>query len=270
MPSILSVNRDVTFVVAVNDRRVLTDNFLASPCMRGPGQHEVLLQEGFGSAAAAYNAAIDRSAGEVIVFCHQDIFLPEPWMSQLQRALDRLQVQDPEWGVLGCGGVTRDGCGRGHIYSTGAGVLGQAFDAPAPVQTLDEVVLIIRKSSGLRFDPTLPHFHQYGADICLRAASRGMYNYAISAFCIHNTRQVFVLPREYYTCCRHIISTWRDYLPVETTCVRLTRSNLPMYGRRVREAYLRYIRKGLVGAERRTDVAKLVDECERAIQGHTC
>ena len=70
------------------------------------------------------------------------------------------------------------------------------------VQTLDEIVLILKKSSGLRFDDSLPHFHFYGTDICLRAAQRGMRSYAISAFCVHNTHQTLVLPEEFYECCQ--------------------------------------------------------------------
>jgi len=55
------------------------------------------------------------------------------------------------------------------------------------VQTLDEIVLIFRRDSGLSFDETLPHFHFYGTDICMRAAEQGRQCYAISAFCVHNT-----------------------------------------------------------------------------------
>ena len=100
------------------------------------------------------------------------MIFPEFWLLDLQRALDSLQQTDPEWGVLGCYGVTLDE-GRGYIYSGGLGVMGKPTDRPGPVQTLDEIVLILRKSSGLRFDDRLPHFHFYGADICMTAAARG-------------------------------------------------------------------------------------------------
>jgi hypothetical protein len=256
MPSV----RDITFAVAVNSREVFENNFLASPCFRTPHHPQILVQRNFDSAARAYNDAVDKSINDLMVFCHQDIVLPQSWLLQLQRALDSLEVLDPAWGVLGCFGATQDGNFWGHAYSSGLGVLGEPFQAPARVQTLDEIVLILRKSSGLRFDESLPHFHLYGADICLRAAKRRMKSYAVSAFCIHNTRQNLIVPKEFYECCKHIKRVWKDCLPIQTTCVRITKFNFPVYERRLREAYLRHIRRKEVGGTRVKNVQRLLEE----------
>jgi hypothetical protein len=256
----VAATKDITFAVAVNQQEILEQNFLASPCLRVLDCHQLLIQKGFCSAAKAYNDAIEKSTNDLIVFCHQDIFLPSGWLSQLQKALGRLEVQDPNWGVLGNWGITRDGCGLGHIYSSGLGVLGQSFEKPAHVQTLDEIVLILRKSSGLRFDETLPHFHLYGTDICLTAAKRGMKSYAICAWCIHNTHQSLILPGEFYECCAHVKRIWRDALPIQTTCVRITKSNYPIFARRLHEVYLKYLRRKTVGGKRVTNVQGLLEQ----------
>ena len=116
-----------------------------------------------------------------------------------------METTDPKWGVLGCFGVTIDGTAKGYLYSNGLGrVLGSPFEQPEQVQTLDEFILIIRKSSGLRFDELLPYFHLYGADICMTAASLGRKCYAISAFSIHNSRRLITLPKEFFKCYFHI------------------------------------------------------------------
>ncbi|MBZ5539504.1 MAG: glycosyltransferase family protein [Acidobacteriia bacterium] len=256
----MSTTMPITFAIAVNNRAVLERNFLASPCLRGTHPHQILIQEGFSSAAKAYNDAIDRSHNDLIVFCHQDIIFPEYWLLQLGRALDYLESEDPPWGVLGCYGETSDYKGRGHIYSSGRGVLGMPFDRPVPIQTLDEIVLILRKSSGLRFDERLPHFHLYGADICMAAMKKGMKNYAISAFCIHNTHQYLVLPKEFYECYRSLKRSWKKNLPIQTTCIKVTKFDLPMYKRRLQEVYLRYIRRKEVGATREDNVQRLLEE----------
>ena len=128
----------------------------------------------FPSAAKAYNEAIDRAANDLMVFAHQDMIFPESWPKQLEEALVYLEASDPGWGVLGCYGKARDGVGHGWTYSPGQGLIGRRFGYPEPIQTLDEIVLVFRMSSGLRFDDDLPHFHLYGTDICLRAAGRGM------------------------------------------------------------------------------------------------
>jgi hypothetical protein len=260
--STISATRRITFVVAVNSREILNGNFLASPCFRVAHNHQILVQENFVSAAKAYNDGIDRAHNDLIVFAHQDIIFPESWLSQLQCALDYLEFEDPRWGVLGIGGVNPDRTGYGHLYSTGLGITGPSFERPGPVQTLDEIVLILRKSSGLRFDERLPHFHLYGTDICLRAAKMGMRSYAISAFCIHNTHQNLILPEEFYECCRHIKRVWKDSLPIQTTCIRITRFNIPLYARRLKEAYLRYTRRKEVGQPRVKDVPRLLKDID--------
>ena len=257
------ITRPVTFVVTVNNREVFESNFLASPIFGSPHPHQISVQEGFGSAAEAYNEALARSENDLIVFAHQDVIFPMPWLSQLQVALENLEEADPAWGVLGCYGRTRENEGRGNVYTSGLGILGEPFSHPIPVQTLDEIVLILRKSSGLRFDNTLPNFHMYGADICMAAAKHGMKSYAIPAFCIHNTVFNLVLPKEFYDCYKHVQLTWKEFLPIQTTCVRITRSGLPMHRRRLRELYLKYVLHKRVGATRAMDVQQLLDTVTR-------
>jgi hypothetical protein len=252
----------ITLVSAVNNEEILGNNLMASPCFLATNDHQILIQRGFSSAARAYNKAIACSVNDLIVFAHQDVVFPRSWLSDLDRALHSLEGIDPKWGVLGCYGVTVNGKGRGYIYSNGLGILGNPFDGPAPVQTLDEIVLIIRNSSGLQFDQNLPHFHFYGADICMAAAERGMKSYAISAHCIHNSQQNLVLPKEFYQGYKHIRHRWRKFLPIQTTCVRITRFNFCMYERLLRESYLRYIRRKEIGATRVDDGRELLADLE--------
>jgi hypothetical protein len=261
--------KSITFVIAVNNKSVFESNFLASPCVSGAHSHQIIVQEGFSSASTAYNDAIDRSTNDLIVFAHQDIIFPESWLLDLQRALDSLERTDPQWGVLGCYGETLDGHGRGYIYSGGLGIMGKPMDRPAPVQTLDEIVLILRKSSGLRFDEDLPHFHFYGADICMAAAARGLKSYAISAFCVHNTQQNFILPKEFYESYRHVKRRWKNSLPIRTTCVTMTKFDIHMYKKRIQEAYLRFILRKEIGAFRVKDGRALLAELGHADRSRT-
>jgi len=252
----------ITFVVAVNKRDVLEKNLLASPCVLDPHPNQILLQKNFSSATAAYNDAIDKSDNDLIVFCHQDMFFPGAWIAELQRTLESLESNDPNWGVLGCCGITRDGQYRGYVYSSGVGMVGVQSE-PAEVQTLDEIVLIIRKSSGLRFDENLPHFHLYGTDICLRAAKQGMKSYAVSVTCIHNTYQNFNLPKEFFECCEYMRQAWKDSLPIQTTCIRITKSNFPIYWRRFKQMYFKHIRRKEHEAMRVGDVTRVLEKLTR-------
>lgn len=245
----------LTFVAAVNDREVCRANLLASPCL-SEGD-EVMIQEGFPSAALAYNEAMERAGHDPVVFVHQDVYLPEDWTSKVRGALDFLARHDPNWGVIGCFGVTGGGEERGHVFTTGWGLVGSPFYAPMQVRTLDEMVLIVRKGSGLRFSEYLPHFHFYGADICLTAQMRGMRCYAIPAFCIHNTDQILVLPDAFYNCYYLFRERWLPELPVRTSCIRVTRFNGHIYERRLREFYIRFFQKRRAPRTRLPDPAVL-------------
>jgi hypothetical protein len=257
----MATSKRLTFVAAVNNREVLQDNLLMSPCFRRLHSHQVLIQEKFLSAATAYNDAIRKSLNDVVVFCHQDIVLPHYWLSQLDQALLWLEANDPAWGVLGCYGKTSDGTGWGHLYSSGRGVMGRRLDSPVEVQTLDEVVLIIRKSSGLLFNEYLPNFHLYGADICLAAAEQRMKSYVIPTFCIHNTQQNLLLPQEFYECCRRVRRAWKKRLPIHTPTITLTRFNTSVYARKLNEVGLR-LRGKRVSAARVKDVRPLLARFE--------
>lgn len=256
----MSLTSRVTFVVAVPNRDIIDRNFLASPCLARPHDHQILVQENFPCAGKAYNQGIAQAENDLIVFCHSDILLPEGWLEQLQESIDWLDANDPNWGVLGVYGKTQDGRGWGHVYSSGRGIIGEPVGQPVPIQTLDEIVLILRKSSGLRFDEALPHFHFYGTDICLRAAKAGMTSYTISAFCIHNTHQNLILADEFYECCWYMRRVWWSALPIQTTCIRVTRWGVPIFGRRLREFYLRRIRHKEFGGTRLQDPSPLLTE----------
>jgi len=262
----MSLTRPITFVAAVNNRQIFEENLFASACLQAGNNHELVAQAGFASASLAYNDAMDRASNEVMVFAHQDVFFPPLWLSQLEAALAYLGNTDSQWGVLGCWGVTQKGERRGHIYSSGWGELGRPLEHPAEVQTLDEIVLILRKSSGLRFDERLRHFHLYGTDICMAAGQRGLRCYAIPAFCIHNTEQLLTLPQEFYECHRQIKRKWREHLPIHTSCIRISRFDLELYTEKLRELYIQIGRRERPRAHRVANPQRLLEELEAGIQ----
>ena len=220
----------VTFVVPVNNDDIYKNNFLSSPLFRSGHSHQILIQRNYSSAAKAYNDAIDNSLNDLIVFTHQDVLFPESWLVDLNHALDYLAENDPLWGVLGCFGVTPDGHEHGYVYCTGCTrFLGSPAPEPRLIQTLDEIVLIVKKSSGLRFDDTLPGYHFYGTDICMAAVRDGRRNYAITAFVLHNTNQVVLFPRDFVLAYRHVKKHWKSFLPIQTSCTRIEWHNASLY-----------------------------------------
>jgi hypothetical protein len=89
--------------------------------------------------------------------------------------------------------------------------------------SLDELLLVMRRSSGLNFDRSLPGFHFYGTDICLQADARGLQSYIIPGFCLHNSDGIRNFPIMFWKAYFHMRRKWWDRLPIETCCIRVTR-----------------------------------------------
>jgi len=63
-------------------------------------------------------------------------------------------------------------------------------------------------------------------------------NYAISDFCIHNTQLNLILPKEFYDCYRYLKrKVEKMRCQSKTTCTRVTKSDMEMYKRKIRENF---------------------------------
>ena len=251
-----------TIVAAVNDMEVLHKNLFMSQCLKNDDRNQFIIKRNYKSASLAYNSAIEEAKNDIILFVHQDVYFPEEWLASLIQSLSYFEKEKINWGVLGCFGSIgikpeqRGGIGR--VYTNGMGFHGREIDKPEPVQTLDEIALVIRKSSVLRFDPTLPHFHLYGADICMSAKEKGMNSFAIPGFCIHNTKEILSLPKEFFECYQHIKKRWEKYLPIYTSCIEISRFDGELQLRRIREVYKKIKRKTTIPTYRAEDPRSLL------------
>ena len=218
-----------TVISAVNNEQIVRQCLLSSPDIQSRNVEEVLLQRGFDTAADAYNEARAKANGDILVFLHQDVYLPPGWFQKVRAAIDRLGLTDPHWGVLGIYGVNLNDVPSGYLYcNANQGILGQPVREAIEVKTLDEVILITRKDSGLKFDDKLRGFHLYGADICLMAQQQGFRNYVIPGFCIHNANGYGLFPRSFWQGYFYIWRKWKSVLPVKTPCVEIKHSIWPI------------------------------------------
>jgi hypothetical protein len=226
-----------SIVVAANSDDILQTNLLGSGETKLAT--EVVVQRHATSAAVAYNAGLTGCSSDLVVFAHQDVFLPAGWAKVLGSSIERLSALDPQWGVAGVFGMTVFANGVGHIYSTGLRrFVGDALKEPIPVRSLDEMVLIIRQSSGLKFDERLPGFHLYGTDICLEAEARGLRNYVLPCFSFHNSCGAKRLPMSFWQAYLYLRKKWKDRLPIVTPCTKITVGCTPIIDSILRKGWL--------------------------------
>ena len=220
-----------------NNNAILKRNLKSSPDV---AKRRVPLSVIWGAKAAsvAYREAIQAACAEIVVFAHQDVYFPEGWFSRLESVCERLSSADPSWAVAGLCGMTNEGEFVGHLWDAGLGaVCGGSFSSPRIVTSLDEVVLIVRRASGIVFDPALPSFHLYGTDIVLEAHRAGMKSYVVDLPVIHNSKAGVRLDKTYIAAYRFMVRKWRALLPLPTVIVRLTTNPWPLLLRRLRLRY---------------------------------
>lgn len=220
-------------VAAVNDDVCLGRNLAQSNLITEEGVETVYVR-GARSASRAYNEGFQRTTADYLVFAHQDVYLPDPFRNQLVAAIDNVTAQDPSWGVIGAYGVDLDGHHNGTVWSSGLGrTLGMSMQMTQRAQSLDELILIVRRASGCRFDPDLPDFHLYGTDIVLTAQSRQSSAWIVELPVVHNSKSIRTLGPGFAAAYHYMRKKWRTELPVQTPVLALTRNSLPLWRTRL-------------------------------------
>ena len=209
----------VTFVTCVTDEAQLRANLLSSPDLAAGSPHEVLAYQHCRSAADAINAALDSAQHDLCIFAHQDVYLPRGWVG---RWLRRMAEAEQSLGRLGVCGVYGVSLGEQGIIRAGRVVdrerlLIEPASLPCKVDTLDELLLAIPRSSLLRADPSLG-FHLYGADLGIQAQELGLAAAVLDAPCLHNSRSGG-LPGNFGQSVEPFRRKWTHRLPIGTSCV---------------------------------------------------
>ncbi|HVM47901.1 MAG TPA: glycosyltransferase [Candidatus Acidoferrum sp.] len=226
-----------SLITATNKEEVLRRCLARSPCLKRAVDFNAM--RGFASAAAAYNAGIHQSAGDILVFAHHDVYLPEEWDSDLEQAIRKLEQARANWAVLGVWGVDAQSRPAGHVYCNASGkTLGGPFEQPIECSALDEIVLILRRSTGVTFDEQLVGFDFYGTDVCLTAKAKGFKNYLIPAFCVHNPAYSAFYRRSYWRWYFFMRRKWRHLLPIRTPTTVISRWPLRLPAHLLKGAYV--------------------------------
>jgi hypothetical protein len=220
-----------SFVTCVSNREVFSANLLASPCLGPKSVHEVITFSDCVCAADGLNAGFHSAKHEWLVFVHQDVFLPVGWDQCLAHQLGETEQWFGPIGVAGVYGVGEVIAPVDQSQPLAAARIGRVIDRgrelrdgpelPVRVATLDELLLVPRRDSDLRFDPALG-FHLYGADICLQARDQRLAVVALGALCHHNSRSVG-LPEPFFASAEVFARKWGHRLPIATPCVIIDR-----------------------------------------------
>lgn len=226
-PGSRACGRKICLVSLVNRPEILADNLLLSPDIIS-GRLPLLIEEDAPNAGIGLNRLLDRVAArfpqaDVIVCVHQDVYLPKGWADVLEQRLAELDARDPGWAVAGAFGNSPDGAPWGPIWSSSlSSIVGRVSATPVAVNGFDELLLILRCSSGLRFDETMPGFHLYGTDLAQQARKAGRGAWVIPLPIVHNDRFHEAPDESFSQAYHHMRRKWRDVLPLTASVITIS------------------------------------------------
>ncbi|SDG38355.1 hypothetical protein SAMN05216338_1001105 [Bradyrhizobium sp. Rc2d] len=220
------------------------------------------------SAAAAYARAIETATADFLIFAHCDVYFPENWFERLAWEVDRLTRLDPNWAVAATAGITSAGEMVGRIFDTAlvpcfpetSGIFGRPLNMPVRIESFDELAFVVRRETGVSFDPLLPEFHLYATDLALEAERKGKTCYGLDMPVIHNAKAQLSLGPDYVRSYRYMVKKWRDRLPVATTCGPVTRNPFSLPIRRLRTRYKALFKPSSYSTERLSNPAAKAKE----------
>jgi hypothetical protein len=206
----------VKFIVVYNIPEVFRRCFSSSSYV-SPDDVVAYHNTGKESIPKFFNKVIQKYLQENVwfVFCHQDFILKEDLKPRLK---------DKDTGTIYGPIGTRPGENRfffGMLLQTDGTPIGRELKENTPVQTLDEMCLIVHSEAfrqGLWFDERF-RLHFYGADLCLQAYQSGFDVVAMQLACQHKSRTFRgdLTAPEYLSARKIFGEKWKPFLPVKTT-----------------------------------------------------
>lgn len=120
---------------------------------------------------------LDLAKGGWVIVIHQDVEVIDDY-DHLISCLVQLEAVDPHWAVAGNVGFADPETEYFRI-SDPYREDGNSGNLPAPVSSLDENFLVVRKNMKVTPSFDLQGFHFYGTDLCLQAYFRGCSSWVI-------------------------------------------------------------------------------------------
>lgn len=170
--------------------------------------------QAFTSAGAALNHGAAQARHSVLVFVHQDVYL-----HSLGRIVEIARHLEGEtWGILGASGVPSSGPFVGRMRDR-VQVIGDNADTPQPVDSIDEVLFMVRRdrvlAEPLSTDPDLA-WHAYAVEYGLRMRRLGLGVGAVNIPVTHNSLTINLDRLD--VAHRRVAALYPEALPCRTTC----------------------------------------------------
>lgn len=230
-------------ICASNNAGILAANLARSPLL---AEVPLSVIENAPSAATAYAQGMAQTDEEILVFLHHDVYLPPGWDALLRARIAEVAAHDPDWALIGAYGVDDHARGWGPVWSSSLGqIVGHVALSPQPVQSFDELLIVMRRSAGVTWDEGLPGWHLYGTDIVTQARAKGLRAYACALPLIHNDGYKDNLDQGFGAAYAYLQKKWTDRLPLRSPIIKISRMGHQLWRARLHNRRARDVRQSM-------------------------
>lgn len=226
------MSKNIASIICVfNDEEILDKYLRSSINDITEDLYELILidnsNDSYESAAAALNAGAEKAKGEVLIFPHQDVkFLEDSWLSSIIRWVSNIE----DLGVAGITGLSEEGSlpskkARNTLFhgpEKQEWKLGTKIKSPCPVQTVDELCIIIPSAvfSDYQFNENIcSGWHLYAVEYCLRIRYRTELTPYVLPIDVWHGSQGMKIDYKYYSTLINIVKEYEEDTDViYTTC----------------------------------------------------
>lgn len=226
--------RDISIAVAVNEPDTYAQCVLASPDVAN-GTIKAHKYEGYLSSSLALDQAMQEATTPILLFIHQDVYLPLGFGEIYSAFLNELETMDPDWAIIGAIGQNRDGEVFGQVWSSGSNrLIGPPTTGIQEVVTVDECFLAIHSKDRELVDTELPHFHLYATDLVQSGLSNSRRSYVIPISLVHHSKPLVSLSGGYTIAYRYLRKKLFSRLPAKTMMGPVERIPLTLWKQQLR------------------------------------
>ena len=214
----------IEYVTGASRLDVLSAHLARSSCFSS-NRARLTIAMNASSAAQAFNDVLVSTKADWLVWVHQDVYLPDGWDALFSLQLQRAIKLWPDLAVAGVYGVNGSGASAqhaGHVLDRG-NLLAPNVTLPCWADSLDELLVAVRVSSGLRMDPDMG-FDFYATDLTLQAKTKGLQCAVLDAYCEHwsdTPNRLALTPSLATRILRNAEAferKWVHKMPISTTC----------------------------------------------------
>lgn len=249
---------DMRLICASNNPGILQDNLARSPLLATVPLSVIADAP---SAGRAYAQGLAESDESIVIFVHHDVYLPPGWHALLRRRIAEVASSDPDWALIGAYGVDDHARGWGPVWSSSLGqIVGHVALAPQPAQSFDELLIVLRRGSGIAWDTALPGWHLHGTDIVAQARAEGLGAYSCALPLIHNDGYKDNLDQGFGAAYAYLQRKWADRLPLRSPIIKISRTGHQLWRARLHNRRARAVRRAMA-ADTALDPVALAAAC---------